>query len=68
MVAKMFKDGLTRRRLLGSGAAMAGSAAAAAVLPRTAFAADKVVKIGFLAPLTGPVAKSCVLDGESYNT
>ncbi len=74
MVAKMFKDVLTRRSLLGSGAAVAGSAAAAAILPRTAFAQDKVVKIGFLAPLTGPVAAwgkpgldGCLIWGEWIN-
>ncbi|MXY34406.1 MAG: ABC transporter substrate-binding protein, partial [Boseongicola sp. SB0664_bin_43] len=74
MVAKMFKDVLTRRKLLGSGAAVAGSAAAAAILPRTGFAADKVVKIGFLAPLTGPVAAwgkpgldGCLIWGEWIN-
>ncbi len=74
MIAKMMKDGFTRRRLLGSGAAVAGSAAAAAILPRTAFAADKVVKIGFLAPLTGPVSAwgkpgldGCQIWGEWIN-
>ncbi|MDE0697632.1 MAG: ABC transporter substrate-binding protein, partial [Boseongicola sp.] len=74
MVAKMFKNVLTRRSLLGSGAAVAGSAAAATILPSTAFAQDKVVKIGFLAPLTGPVAAwgkpgldGCLIWGEWIN-
>ena len=46
---------LSRRRLLGA-ATTAGAFAAASLLPRRAFAADNVVKIGFLAPLTGDVA------------
>ena len=48
---------LSRRRLLGTVAA-AGltSAFASGVMPRFALAADETVKIGFLAPLTGPVA------------
>ena len=46
----------SRRRLLGSAGTITGALAAASVLPRRAFAADKVVKIGFLAPLTGDVA------------
>ena len=56
MLAKMLKNRLSRRKLLSTGAAVAGSAAVTAFLPKVAFAADKVVKIGFLAPLTGPVA------------
>lgn len=43
---------LTRRRFLGTAT---GALAAPAVM-RRAYAADGVVKIGFLAPLTGPVA------------
>ncbi|WP_371225820.1 ABC transporter substrate-binding protein [Roseovarius sp. 2305UL8-3] len=46
------RPGLTRRTFLKSTAA----AATATSLPRLAHAADKVIKIGFLAPLTGPVA------------
>ena len=46
----------SRRRLLGTAGTITGALAAASVLPRRAFAADKVVKIGFLAPLTGDVA------------
>ncbi|MFZ1340314.1 MAG: ABC transporter substrate-binding protein [Paracoccaceae bacterium] len=52
----MFKNGLTRRRVLRGAAALAGTAAATSLVPRAARAADKTVKIGFLAPLTGEVA------------
>ena len=52
MLSKIVKSGLTRRTFLQSTAA----AAAASSMPRVALAADKVIKIGFLAPLTGPVA------------
>ena len=47
---------LSRRRLLGAATVTTGALAAYGVLPRRAFAADNVVKIGFLAPLTGDVA------------
>lgn len=47
--------GINRRRFLGSTAA-AGVALASSRVARPAFAAEKVVKIGFLAPLTGEVA------------
>ena len=47
---------LSRRRLLGAATTVSGALAAASLLPRRAFAADNVVKIGFLAPLTGDVA------------
>lgn len=43
----------TRRRFLGSAAA---GAAALPALNARAFAQDKVIRIGFLAPLTGPVS------------
>lgn len=53
----MSMTALTRRRLLQSSAAgAAGLTIAGASLPRPAAAADKVLKIGFLAPLTGEVA------------
>ncbi|WP_294606544.1 ABC transporter substrate-binding protein [uncultured Roseovarius sp.] len=52
MLSKIVASGLTRRTFLKSSAA----AAAASSLPGAALAADKVIKIGFLAPLTGPVA------------
>ena len=45
---------LNRRRFLGTSAA--GLALAGAATPSLGLAADKVVKIGFLAPLTGEVA------------
>ncbi|MGI9510849.1 MAG: ABC transporter substrate-binding protein [Geminicoccaceae bacterium] len=56
MLAKFFKGGASRRRFLVSTAAVAGSGALASGLPRQAFADDETLKIGFLAPLTGPVA------------
>lgn len=46
--------GFTRRRFLEGTAASA--AVAATGLPKNTFAAEKTVKIGFLAPLTGPVS------------
>ena len=52
MLSKFAKTGLSRRTFLRSTAA----AATVGALPRAALAADKVVKIGFLAPLTGAVA------------
>lgn len=52
MLSKIIRSGLTRRTFLQSTVA----AAAATSMPRLANAADKVIKIGFLAPLTGPVA------------
>lgn len=52
MFSKILKSGPTRRTFLQSTAA----AVAATSIPRAALAADKVIKIGFLAPLTGPVA------------
>lgn len=45
---------LSRRTLLASTAASALLPVVG--VPRVAFAADDVVRIGFLAPLTGPVA------------
>jgi len=52
---KKFSPGkLDRREFLSTTAAMTVMASAA--MPQFAFAADKVVKIGFLAPLTGDVA------------
>ncbi|MDH5750149.1 MAG: ABC transporter substrate-binding protein [Rhodospirillales bacterium] len=47
----------SRRQILQSTSAMAATMAAAGILaPRMALAANKTVKIGFLAPLTGDVA------------
>ena len=48
--------GISRRKLLSTTAAGAGLALAGSLAPRISFAAEKVVKIGFLAPLTGDVA------------
>jgi len=56
VLIKMLKNGLTRRKLLGATAVAVGSAATVSLLPKAAFAAGKVIKIGFLAPLTGPVS------------
>ncbi|MCY4547880.1 MAG: ABC transporter substrate-binding protein [Defluviicoccus sp.] len=57
MSRKSLDGKITRRKFLGSSAASGATLAAiGAGLPRVAFAADAVIKIGFLAPLTGPVA------------
>ena len=47
---------LSRRRFLGTAASVAGAGALASALPGRAFAAGDPIKIGFLAPLTGPVS------------
>jgi len=50
-------SGVSRRRFLSTTAATGAVAAMAqSAMPRFALAAEKVVKIGFLAPLTGDVA------------
>ena len=54
MAADIIARRLSRRRFLGSTAATAALAGVTA--PRLALGADKTVKIGFLAPLTGEVA------------
>jgi len=46
---------LSRRRFMGAAGLVAGATAAAGLSTRV-LAADQVIKIGFLAPLTGPVA------------
>ncbi len=56
MIANFVRKGITRRKLLGTAAAAAGAGVVSASLPGRAFANDKVIKIGFLAPLTGAVA------------
>ena len=57
MSRKSLDGKITRRKFLGSSAASGATLAAIGTgLPRVAFAADAVIKIGFLAPLTGPVA------------
>lgn len=74
MFANFVRYGLSRRRFLGSAATMAGAGVLGAALPRGAFAQDKVVRVGFLAPLTGPVAAwgkpgldGCTIWAESVN-
>ena len=52
MISRLVTSGLTRRTFLKSTAVTAASAG----LPRAALAQDNVIRIGFLAPLTGPVA------------
>ena len=55
MIKQLFRNGLTRRHFLSSAASVAGAVAASGV-GGGAMAAEKTIKIGFLAPLTGPVA------------
>lgn len=50
---RAMKRGISRRQVLGGAAA---GLALAGTRPRVSFATDKVVKVGFLAPLTGEVA------------
>ena len=53
----MGKKGLTRRQFTGTAAAAAGAVAASSFgAPHIARGAEKVVKMGFLGPLTGEVA------------
>ena len=53
----MGKKGLTRRQFSGTAAAAAGAVAASSFgAPYVARGAEKVVKLGFLGPLTGEVA------------
>ena len=53
----MGKKGLTRRQFTGTAAAAAGAVAASSIgAPYVARGAEKVVKMGFLGPLTGEVA------------
>jgi branched-chain amino acid transport system substrate-binding protein len=49
-------EGLSRRGFLRGSATMMGASAVAGAFGIQANAADKVIKIGFLAPLTGPVS------------
>jgi branched-chain amino acid transport system substrate-binding protein len=55
MFRKLGLSMLSRRRLLGAAASVAGATAVSGLATRV-MAAGKVIKIGFLAPLTGPVA------------
>ncbi len=48
--------GLSRRRFLGTATLLAGTGALGATLPGVALGAENVIRIGFLAPLTGPVS------------
>jgi branched-chain amino acid transport system substrate-binding protein len=52
----MRKNRLTRRQFVGASAAAGVAAATITGLPRFATSAEKTVKVGFLAPLTGEVA------------
>ena len=54
MFRKLGLSMLSRRRFLGAAASVAGASAAAGLGTRV-LAADKVIRIGFLAPLTGPL-------------
>ena len=54
MTTKFPLSAIKRRQFLSTTAVAALMAGVS--LPRIAFGADKVVKIGFLAPLTGEVA------------
>ena len=54
MAKQLFQKRIGRRTFLGTTAA--GAALAGGLVPSTAAAATKTVKIGFLAPLTGEVA------------
>ena len=56
MFGRCIRGALSRRRLLISAAGAAGAGAFGALVPGRAAAQDKVIKIGFLAPLTGAVA------------
>ncbi len=56
MIANFVRRGITRRKLLGTAAGVAGAGLMNSLSPGKVFAADKIVKIGFLAPLTGAVA------------
>ena len=55
MFASFYRSGVSRRTFIGSAAA-AGAGVLGGFLPRPLRAQYKTVKIGFLDPLTGPVA------------
>ena len=74
MFAEFFAGGHTRRRFLASAGAAAGLGVVGAQLPGRALADGHAIKIGFLAPLTGPVAAwgkpgldGCQIWGEWIN-
>ncbi len=57
MYGKFLREALSRRKFLGTAATVAGASAFSGSLVGKAFAADnEVIKIGFLAPLTGAVS------------
>ncbi|MDE0110894.1 MAG: ABC transporter substrate-binding protein, partial [Albidovulum sp.] len=56
MFANFLGKSQTRRKFLGSASAFAGFSALSSALPGRALAQGEPIKIGFLAPLTGPVA------------
>lgn len=57
MFAEFITKGQSRRRFIKSASALAGLGALGSALPMRAVASEgDVIKIGFLAPLTGPVA------------
>ena len=57
MFAEFISKGQSRRRFIKSASALAGLGALGSALPMRAVASEgDVIKIGFLAPLTGPVA------------
>ncbi len=73
MSKHLFQKKIGRRTFLGAGAA--GVALASSYTPRIARAANEVIKIGFLAPLTGEVAAwglpglyGCEIWAERINT
>ena len=71
----MARNGLTRRQFTGTAAAAAGAVAASSIgAPYVARGAEKVVKMGFLGPLTGEVAgwfltgrNACLIWAEQVN-
>ena len=71
----MARNGLTRRQFTGTAAAAAGAVAASSIgAPYVARGAEKVVKLGFLGPLTGEVAgwalpgrNACLIWAEHVN-
>src|SRR5262245_59517947 len=56
MLARFFMSGLDRRRFLATTATFAAGGVLSSGLGRRALAEGEPIKIGFLAPLTGPVA------------
>ena len=56
MFVNFTATGTTRRKLLKSASALAGLGVLGAQLPTRVAAAGEPIRIGFLAPLTGPVA------------